>query len=195
MLLWFLLCLSTCSEWKMRTTICLVLVPVVVLTGRLMYMEELEIHGKSWPKGGAGLCCAVLRVPHGCGINPAADRIGEACWHLPLGSWSRHHWHALVFISKWSSMLSVLFDSRNDEQRCLRTSSKSSKDYHASEPLHGWDLCSVPWLRGPSNAAQLGVPSTWRDESLTMLSSFPFHCWVQELEKNVNKTKTVTLWF
>lgn len=93
---------------------------------------------KSWPEGGSGLCSAWLQLSHGCTINPVADSIREARRHLPLDSWSWHHWHGLVFASKRAvcSHVNIVLIWQQKwwiELFTSKQSFRSSKDYHASE--------------------------------------------------------------
>lgn len=156
-LLSFLLWLLTCSEGKLRIISCLVLAAVVIVTRILLYIEGLAIPSRADLR--AVCACAVP----GCRINPVADSIREACRHLPLDSWSWHHWHGLVFVSKRAvcSHVNILFIWQQKWWIELFTSKKlfrSSKDYHVSEQ----GICAVHcnWLGNPSRAVQLGLAST-----------------------------------
>lgn len=180
-----------CAEGKLRMTTCLVLAAVVILAGILLYIDLLAIPSRADVR----VVCACA-VP-GCRYHVAARQTRGWLYqkrHLPPDSWSWHHWHGLVFVSKQAvcSHVNILFIWQQKWWIELFTSKKpfrSSKDYNASEQ----GICAVcseyevhPELHNLGFSAHEGVKDHLDLSSILLLSPV--------VAKHVNKTAAVTLW-
>lgn len=131
---------------------------VVMLTRRLLHIEELVIHSSlGQAQACTMLCCA------GCAVWPSGlccaghfpwlrDRLGQ----LPLGTGDYTICASLPLPRSAASPQEIL----NRDCLLLRKSCNSSNDQNEVTPtMYGVGMASSALIRGPLNAAQLRVHS------------------------------------